>query len=285
MRARWVLTWKSTGKAKARLCVLGFQDPDLTEVPRDSPTLSAASEALIMQWVASHKYRLISGDIKTAFLSGDEDIRNIFISSPDDVRQMLNFDHETVLRLRKAVYGLVNAPKKWWDRLKTSLIEHGFTSCALDPCAFVLRKSGKIHGVLGVHVDDVIGGRNETFDRIMTTVRKEFDFGAWDVGNFRFKGRQISQMPNGEIVCDMEQYKHELEQIDVSKADKTKPERVLNSKEHTQFRGRRWESGLVCGSLLSTVIISAGRTASKTGVTDSSRFAETQQSDPRSEGD
>ena len=40
MRARWVLTWKSTGKAKARLCVLGFQDPDLTEVPRDSPTLS-----------------------------------------------------------------------------------------------------------------------------------------------------------------------------------------------------------------------------------------------------
>ena len=35
MSARWVLTWKSTGKAKARLCVLGFQDPDLTEVPRD----------------------------------------------------------------------------------------------------------------------------------------------------------------------------------------------------------------------------------------------------------
>ena len=72
---------------------------------------------------------------------------------------------------------------------------------------------------------------------LMTTVRKDIDFGAWDFGNFRFKGRQISQMPNGEIVCDMEQYKHELEQIDVSKADKTKPERVLNSKEHTQFRG------------------------------------------------
>ena len=158
-----------------------------------------------MQWVASHKYRLISGDL----------------------------DHETVLRFRKAVYGLVNAPKKWWDRLKTSLIEHGFTSCALDPCAFVPQKSGTIHGVLGVHVDDVIGGGNGTVDRVMTKVRKEFDFGAWDVGNFRFKSRQISRMPNGEIVFDMEQYKHELEQIDVSKADKTKPERL----EHTQFRG------------------------------------------------
>ena len=180
---------------------------------------------------ASHKYRLISGDIKTAFLSGDEDVRNIFISPPDDVRQMLNLDHETVLRLRKAVCGLVNAAKKWWDRLKKSLIEHGFTSCAPDPCAFFLRMSGKIHGVLGVHVDDVIGGGNETFDRIMKAVRKEFDFGAWDIGNFRFKGRQISQMPNGEIVFDMEKHKHELEQIEVSKADKTEPERILDSQK------------------------------------------------------
>ena len=133
---------------------------------------------------------------------------------------MLNFDHETVLRLRKAVHGLVNAPKKWWDRQKTSLIKHGFTCCALDSCAFVLQKGGKIHGVLGVHVDDVIEGGNEIIDRIMTAVRKEFDFGAWDVGNFPFMGRQISQMPNGEIVFDMEQYKHEREHIEVSKADK-----------------------------------------------------------------
>ena len=58
--------------------------------------------------------------------------------------------------------------------------------------------------MLGVHVDDVIGGGDETFDRIMTAVRKEFDFGALDIGIFRFKGRQISQMPNGEIVCDLE---------------------------------------------------------------------------------
>ena len=236
MRARWVLTWKSSGKAKARLCVLGVQDPDLTEVFRDSPRLSTASEALIMKWVASHKYRLISGDIKTAFPRGDEDVRNIFIAPLDDVRQMLNVDYETVLRLRKAVYGLVNAPMKWLERLKKSLIQHGLTSCALDPCTFILRKSGKIHRVLGVYVDDVIGGGDETFNRVMTAVRKEFDFGSWDTGSFRFKGRQISQMLNGEIVFDIEQYKHELEQLEVCKAERTKPKRILNSKEHTPFR-------------------------------------------------
>ena len=71
---------------------------------RDNPTFSTASEALIMQWIASHKYRLISGDIKTAFLSGDEDVRYILLPPPDDVRKILNVDHDTVLTLRKAVY-------------------------------------------------------------------------------------------------------------------------------------------------------------------------------------
>ena len=35
----------------------------------------------------------------------------------------------------------------------------------------------------------------------------------------------------------MEQYKRELEHFEVSKADNTKPERLLNSKKHAQFRG------------------------------------------------
>ena len=110
MRARWVLTWKSTDKAKAHLCVLGFQDPDLTEVPRGSLTLSAEAEALILQCVASNKWKLVSGDTEVAFLSGDEEHRNIFILRPDDLRDILKISPESVLRLRKAVYGLVNAP-------------------------------------------------------------------------------------------------------------------------------------------------------------------------------
>ena len=153
------------------------------------------------------------------------------------------------------------------------------------PCAFVLQKCGKIHGVFGVRVDDVIGGGNETFDRIVTTVRKEFDFGAWDVGNFRFKGRQISQMPNGKIVLDMEQYKHELEQIEVSKDDITKPELLLNSKDHTQFRGGVGSLGWIVDHCCLQLSFQLAELRRKTGVTDSSRFAETQQSDPHSEGD
>ena len=70
--------------------------------PRDSTTLSAQAEALILQRVASHKWKLVSGDIKTAFLSGDEEHRNIFILPPDDVRDILKLIPESMPRLRKS---------------------------------------------------------------------------------------------------------------------------------------------------------------------------------------
>ena len=39
-------------------------------------------------------------------------MRNIFIALLDDVRQMLNVDHDAVLRLRKAVRGLGKCTKE-----------------------------------------------------------------------------------------------------------------------------------------------------------------------------
>ena len=136
-----------------------------------------------------------------------------------------------------------------------------------------------------MHVDDVVGGGNETVDRIMTTVCEEFCCGVWEVGNFRFKDRQISEMPNGEIVCDMDQYQHELEQIEVSKADKTKPERLLNSKEHAQFLGGvgrlGWFADHCCAQLSFQLAELRRKQASSTG----QNFTETQESDRRSEGD
>ena len=41
MNMRWVMTWKATGQAKARLVVLGYQAHNLTSVATASPTLRA----------------------------------------------------------------------------------------------------------------------------------------------------------------------------------------------------------------------------------------------------
>ena len=81
----------------------------------------------------------MSGDIKIVFLSGDEEHRNILMLPLDDIRDILKPIPEPMLRLRKAVHGLVNA--KWWYSLKRSLLNNRLTSRALDPCSFVLIKT------------------------------------------------------------------------------------------------------------------------------------------------
>ena len=75
MTMRWVHTWKvaeDTGEtnAKARLVVKGFTDPDLTEIPSESPTLSRLSRQLILQIAASRGFRLRRSDAKTPSSSG-----------------------------------------------------------------------------------------------------------------------------------------------------------------------------------------------------------------------
>lgn len=85
LRCRWILTWKeadepevsktapsSRQKAKARLVVLGFEDPMVDQIPRDSPTMSKLSRVLILQHAASRGWDIHSFDIKTAFLRGTE---------------------------------------------------------------------------------------------------------------------------------------------------------------------------------------------------------------------
>ena len=129
MKARWVLTWKSTGVAKARLCVLGFQDPRLATVETSSPTLTQDAEHLILQWLVNNAHLLQSGDLKTAFLSGDEDPNRkgadaIYMEPPADLKAWLKLGPNEVIRLRKAVYGLVDAPRRWHLRLSQILCVH-----------------------------------------------------------------------------------------------------------------------------------------------------------------
>ena len=83
LRCRWILTWKNVDmspteytkdakrvKAKARLVILGYLDPQLEELPRDSPTLGRNTKMLLLQMIASQGWDLRSFDIKAAFLQG-----------------------------------------------------------------------------------------------------------------------------------------------------------------------------------------------------------------------
>ena len=136
MPMRWVLTFKSIEddkgvevgkKPKARLIIKGFLDPDLLHLKREAPTLSCQNPNLLLAVAAQRRWKAQVGDIKTAFLNGDdtERARNIGADPPEEVRAMLGMKPWEVFRILKAVYGLLHAPKVWNDKL-ASVLEVGF---------------------------------------------------------------------------------------------------------------------------------------------------------------
>ena len=68
----------------------------------------------------------------------------------------------------------------WHCELKAVLIALGFVISPLDPCLFVQPKkqmnnedTGHIHGILGIHVDDGIGGGDQFFLKQLKTWKRD----------------------------------------------------------------------------------------------------------------
>ena len=72
-----------------------------------------------------------------------------------------------MLRLRKAVYGVVNAPKKKLGSFETITCESGIHILRVRSVCLVLAKLKQVRGVIGVHVDDSLGGGDEVLDRTL----------------------------------------------------------------------------------------------------------------------
>ena len=50
------------------------------------------------------------------------------------------------------------------------------------------KRERNVQGVLGVHVDDLVGGGNLTFQKAVQWLRTELEFGTWDQSLYRFPG-------------------------------------------------------------------------------------------------
>ena len=90
---------------------------------------------------------------------------------------------DAVIELKKYVYGLVDAPRKWFETLteyiKTDL---GGKQSKLDPSVFLWHEpSGRLRGIMMIHVDDVAcGGTKEWFETVANPLRRRFPFGSWE---------------------------------------------------------------------------------------------------------
>ena len=93
-------------------------------------------------------------NVKTAFLNG-------FLKEDVHVAQPKGFidphfpNH--VLYLKRALYGLKQVPRAWYDQLTQYLVSHGFTRGKTNQTLFIKREDGELI-VSQVYIDDIIFG-------------------------------------------------------------------------------------------------------------------------------
>ncbi|CAE7337278.1 unnamed protein product [Symbiodinium sp. KB8] len=250
MRMRWVLTWKSDPqpdnpemrKAKARLVVVGFEDPDLTQVPRASPTMTRRTRQLVYVLARLKGWRTMKADVKAAFLQGEgsQQQREIFAMPPSELSDAMNIPQGEAIQLVKAAYGLVNAPAEWYKSVHATLSRLGFQRLRTEPCCWRLIRyaAGKpiLLGLVVAHVEDFILAGNENEEQWLQAVRdfhSAYRWSPWECGEYPHCGVQIHEGER-ETVMSQAEYCAQLQQIEVSNKDEDLP---ATEEEKSQLRG------------------------------------------------
>jgi hypothetical protein len=138
---------------KARICAQGFrQTLGINFELKYALTGKAASLHLLLSFALNVGLQIHQVDVRSAFLTCPlKD--NVTLFPP----QGFDCPPGTVLELRKAIYGLKQASKVWYDRLKAFLVGINFKATVSDPCVFhcpdtTNRPATRIFA----HVDDLV---------------------------------------------------------------------------------------------------------------------------------
>nr|GEY92857.1 retrotransposon protein, putative, unclassified [Tanacetum cinerariifolium] len=136
-------------------------------------------------------------DVKIAFLNGPLK-EEVYVAQPEG---FVDPDHpEKVYRLMKALHGLKQAPKAWYDELSKFLTSKGFTKGTIDPTLFTIRYEEDIL-IMQIYLDDIIFGStnpkySKRFEKLM---HNRFDMSLMREMKF-FLGLQIHQSPRGIFI-------------------------------------------------------------------------------------
>nr|GEY56057.1 retrovirus-related Pol polyprotein from transposon TNT 1-94 [Tanacetum cinerariifolium] len=183
---------------------------------------------ILLAYACTLDFKLFQMDVKSAFLNG-------FINEEVYVAQPLGFidfekpDH--VYKLKKALYDLKQAPKDWYDRLKSFLIKHEYKMGMVDNTLFTKKKSSNLM-IVQIYVDDIIFGSTcqDMCDEFSKIMLDEFKMSMMGELIFFF-GLQIKQIEDGIFLNQSKYIKEMLKKfgLEDSKPMKTPCPPILNS--------------------------------------------------------
>ena len=91
-------------------------------------------------------------DVQSAFLNGEIQ-EEVYVQQPEGFEK--KGEEHKVYRLLKALYGLRQAPRAWYTRLRKCLESLGFEKCPYEHAVY-MKREGNEFLIVGVYVDDLL---------------------------------------------------------------------------------------------------------------------------------
>ena len=214
--SRWVITKKEKQDGqktdyKARIVAKGFHEEEKPQ--SDSPTAMRESVKPFLAIAANQGFDLESVDIRAAFLQSNPLDRDVFIEPPKDLKK-----ENVIWKLRKPLYGLDDASRKFWLRMKELFGKMGLKTVTGDEAFYFRHRDNKLEGMILSHVDDFnVAGTEKFLSEIREMLKKELSVSKLEKNKFRFTGVDIEKTEKG-ITISMEEYAESLEFIEEIRA-------------------------------------------------------------------
>ena len=258
MRMRWLLVWKwddeGNKKAKARIVVQGYQDPHYEYREVSAPVVSRSGRQCFLQLCANKKLTVTKGDVTGAFLQGDiYSDQDLLCVPPEELCLAMNIPPKSICRLRKAAYGLVQAPLYWYKTVCRFLEEIGYRRLLTDPCIWVFYDSNKqLRSAICAHVDDFVFAGKEgdmLYNELIEKIKKRFTWGSWESSPFIQCGTKISQNKDFSFDLTQEAYLKAIHEIPLSRDRARQSELATTEGERSQMRSILGALSWFCGQV------------------------------------
>ncbi|GJR58345.1 putative ribonuclease H-like domain-containing protein [Tanacetum coccineum] len=162
-----------------------------------APVARMEAIRIFLAYVAHKSFIMFQMDVKTAFLHGTLK-EDVYVCQPEG---FIDADHPShVYKLKKALYGVKQAPRAWYDELSMFLLQNHFFKGTIDPTFFIRRFNDDIL-VVQVYVDDIIfGSTHPRYNQLFSDLMKSrFEMSMMGEMTF-FLGLQVNQSPCGIFI-------------------------------------------------------------------------------------
>ncbi|GJS60676.1 putative ribonuclease H-like domain-containing protein [Tanacetum coccineum] len=192
---------------KARLVAQGHRQEegiDYEEV--FAPVARIEAIRLFLAYASFMGFLVYQMDVKSAFLYGTIE-EEVYVTQPPGFKDP---DHpDKVYKVVKALYGLHQAPRAWYETLANYLLGNGFKRGKIDQTLFIKKQKGDIL-LVQVYVDDIIFGSTNkelctAFEKLM---KDKFQMSSMGELTF-FLGLQVTQKEDG-IFISQDKYVAEI---------------------------------------------------------------------------